>query len=253
VENFADYIECAGAHFECPCAANAYPSSDLLMKLRTLFRLIALAISSSPLAVNAQIDDFGYGVRGNVSEFMSRDIQFSPTWQSYQSYAQPTAVSMQRPAAPRAPAPLSNTATIDASPLPKQTDYALRFFGGDSARQTLQQLPQRVPSGASGPLSMTPRGQKPFRNMSHGHTISPWLNLDRPETSEELPNYFTFVRPQFEQNNVNHRQQRDLNNLQRQVQTASYNAPVTARGGIPSTGHGSRFGDTGRYYGGWRR
>jgi hypothetical protein len=214
-----------------------------------------MAIACSPFAANAQMNDVGYGVGDNVTEFMTRDIQFSPAWQSYQSYAQPMASTMQRPAATRssAPAPLPSSATIGARPLPKQTDYALRFFGGESARQTLQQMPQRVPSGASGPLSMTPRGQKPFRNRSHGQTISPWLNLDRPETSEELPNYFTFVRPQFDQSGVNNRQQRELQTLQRQVQKVSYNAPATSRTGIPATGHSSRFGDTGRYYGGWRR
>jgi hypothetical protein len=242
----------------CGCIVCTPLRTLLRMKDRSMnlnnARFLALAICCFPFAASAQINEYGYGV-GNVSEFMSRDLQFTPTWQSYQAYPQPVGTTTMRPATarPMAPAPLPSSATAGAMPLPKQTEYALRFFGGESARQTLQQMPQRASSGSYVPANTVARAQKPHGNMTRGHTISPWLNLDRPETSGDLPNYFTFVRPQFEQNDVNGRQQRELQSLQRKVQTASYNAPTTSRTGTPATGHASRFGDTGSYYGGWRR
>jgi hypothetical protein len=141
------------------------------------------------------------------------------------------------------------------TPLPKQTEYALKFFGGEAARETLEQMPSR-PSIVSAPrtaTAATARGHKPFQHASRGSTISPWLNLDRPETPEELPNYFTFVRPQFEQNEINGRQQREILRLERKVQQASYGTAPAGRSATPATGHGTRFGDTGHFYGGWQR
>ena len=215
--------------------------------------LLALTVMCGPVTVaTGQISDYatGYGYTGAVA----RDLAFGPEWRSYQALTRPTGGHGSRPAATdtTAPMPSISAATPPVAPLLKQTDYALRFFGGESARRTLQQIPQR-PASSSQPLAAgAARGQKPFLHATRGQTISPYLNLDRPENSEELPNYFTFVRPQIEQNEVNRRQQRELLKLERQVQTASF-GNAAARSGAPGTGHGTRFGDTGRYYGGWRR
>lgn len=225
------------------------------MKHFTSSRLFALAILCGSVTVaKGQINDYdgGYGYTGSIA----RDLAFGPEWRSYQALTRPTGGHVSRPVATNTAAtiPSAPLATPPVAPLPKQTDYALRFFGGESARRTLQQMPQRPASSSqSRPLATgVARGQKPFKHASSGQTISPYLNLDRPETSEELPNYFTFVRPQNEQNEVNRRQQRELVKLERQVQTATF-GNAAARSAAPGTGHSTRFGDTGRYYGGWRR
>lgn len=225
------------------------------MNRPTWSTVIAFAIACNAGVAQAQINEYGYTAGTNVSDFMTHDMRFSPLWQSYQANQRAVNTPLPQPMPSRstAPAALPPSAIVGATPLPKQTDYALRFFGGESARQTLQQMPQRASSGSSVPVPAVARAQKPYRSVSRGHTISPWLNLDRPETSEELPNYFTYVRPQFEQNDVNRRQQHEMNNLQRQVQTVSYTSSASNRAGTPATGHSSRFNDTGRFYGGWKR
>jgi hypothetical protein len=134
-------------------------------------------------------------------------------------------------------------------PLNKSAENALNFYGGgQQARNVLNQMPQRPSSmaatnGAPAPRSM---GAKPFGNASNGTTISPYLNLFREEQSENIPNYYAFVRPQQQQMEQNRQQQMQTNRLQRQVQQAMYQAP--ASGGAPGTGHATRFGNTGGYY-----
>jgi hypothetical protein len=198
-----------------------------------------------------QVDVLGYG---DAPGMLTHDLLSGPEWRSYQSIAPPVPSASIRPPATQSPPPMpvSTPASVSSVPMLKQTDYALRFFGGDSARQTLQQMPQRPQSTARSFVPVGRQAGKPFQNASNGATISPYLNLDRPENSEELPNYFTFVRPQFEQQSVNRRQQREMQKLERQVQATSYTAPASGSG-MPGTGHGTRFGNTGRYYGGWRR
>lgn len=88
---------------------------------------------------------------------------------------------------------------------------------------------------------------KPFAGMGAGPTVSPYLNLFREETENAVPNYYTFVRPQQDQFDANRQQQAQLQQLQRQVRQATYqSAPTNVAGG-------ARYGDTGRFYSGWRR
>ncbi|MEQ8847015.1 hypothetical protein [Botrimarina sp.] len=88
---------------------------------------------------------------------------------------------------------------------------------------------------------------KPFSAVSSSPTVSPYLNLFRSEDDRAAPNYYTFVQPQIQQNEMAQQQRMQLDRLQRQVQQASYNRPT-----VPSTGP-ARYGDTGRWYSGWQR
>lgn len=88
---------------------------------------------------------------------------------------------------------------------------------------------------------------KPFSGAGAGSPISPYLNLFRSEEQNAAPNYYAFVRPQLQQEEANRQQQAQLQQLQRQVQQATYTTPAASVAG------GARYGDTGRYYGGWRR
>jgi hypothetical protein len=58
-----------------------------------------------------------------------------------------------------------------------------------------------------------------------------------------------YVRPQLDQNRINHNQHAQTRKLQQQVRTASAPGVVTsAGGGIPTTGHSSQFMNSGGYY-----
>lgn len=100
-----------------------------------------------------------------------------------------------------------------------------------------------------GASTAQPAGKlKPFGyTMSSGPTVSPYLNLYRPDAERGAPNYYTFVRPVQEQADAQRLQQIQLQQLQRQVQQTSYTAPAASVAG------GARYGETGHFYGGWRR
>ena len=100
--------------------------------------------------------------------------------------------------------------------------------------------------GAQGARPMS-NAAKPFNMASTGPTISPYLNLFRGDEGRAAPNYNTFVRPMQDQAEATRQQQMQMQQLQRQIQQANYSAPTGATAG------GARYGETGHYYGGWRR
>jgi hypothetical protein len=136
------------------------------------------------------------------------------------------------------------------APVTNQTRRALDFYGGQSALNTLSEMPCRTPiqPATSGQL---PHSGKPFQSASSGPTISPYLNLfrDERESSEALPSYFSFVRPQMQQQAANEQQQREIAQLQRQLQSG----PQHRAASVPGSGTPARFMDTAQFYGGWRR
>ena len=99
------------------------------------------------------------------------------------------------------------------------------------------------------PVATGPIG-KPFTGLPDTPTVSPYLNLFREESADAAPNYFAFVRPQIQQQAALREQQQQLRTLERQVRQASIGAPATAGG---RSSQAARYGDTGRYYSGWRR
>jgi hypothetical protein len=184
--------------------------------------------------------------------------------------AEPDAIPVPPPSAPTppaqpspqaAPAPRSHFGVrpqvvaqpLYEPPLPNQTRHALAFYGGYSARTTLSQMPRRTPiqPAPSRPL----RGPtKPFQNVNQEPTLSPYINLYREEEDADLPNYFTYVRPQMEQLQLNQLQQRELQQLRGQVQNMSPPAAGTQYQSMRAPGGGApaRFMDTAQFYGGWR-
>jgi hypothetical protein len=139
-----------------------------------------------------------------------------------------------------------------------QTRQALGYFGGYSARTTLNQMPRRTPIQASPPRPMN-RQLKPFQAVYREPTVSPYLNLHRDEAnSESAPNYFSLVRPQVDQIEANRRQQREIQQLRGQLQGLSSTVvrpQISAYqpSALPATGTPARFGDTAQFYGGSRR
>lgn len=140
-------------------------------------------------------------------------------------------------------------------PTTSQTAQVLNFYGGNSARATLSQMPRRTPLQAVPVLPPRPKS-KPFQTVYRDPTISPYLNLYREdETSGSAPNYFAFVRPQIDQIEANRAQQRELHQLRGQINNVSTSV-VGARyqgGQLPSTGTPSRYMDTAQFYSGMRR
>jgi hypothetical protein len=129
---------------------------------------------------------------------------------------------------------------------------ALNFFGAPQnvAFGTHQRTVQPPAPVA---VQTKPMG-KPFSTYRAQSTISPYLRLDYLETDTALPNYYMFVRPALDQNNVNSQQANDSRALRAGVRQANaQGAVVRPAGGIPTTGHSSQFMNGGGYYPGVAR
>lgn len=80
-------------------------------------------------------------------------------------------------------------------------------------------------------------------------TVSPYLNLLRPQGGVAIPNYQALVRPQLQQQQINQQQGRQLQQLQRRTyqgpsSQSSAGAPIAIR----STGHTTGFMNYSAYY-----
>jgi hypothetical protein len=124
---------------------------------------------------------------------------------------------------------------------------ALSFFGGSPALAYAARPPRPLPPPR--PVNVGSVA-KPFSGVQQAAAITPYLGLDAAREDESsLPNYFLYVRPQLEQQRINHVQQAQYRRLQQQVRTASAPGVVTSpHGGIPTTGHSSQFMNSGGYY-----
>jgi hypothetical protein len=136
-----------------------------------------------------------------------------------------------------------------------QTRQALNFYGGHSAINTLSEMPRRTPiqPAATGQLQ---HNGKPFQATTAAPTVSPYLNLFRDEraNTEVVPSYYTYIRPQLEQQAAFQQQQQEIQRLQRQVQGGGQGRAAVAPGTMfPGAGTQARYFDTAQFYGGWQR
>lgn len=108
-----------------------------------------------------------------------------------------------------------------------------------------------VAAGATDALAQRPQRYQPSRP-----TVTPYLNLLRNNNSP-LPNYYSLVRPQFNQQALNQQQQTVLLNQQRQIQGLQAGllrgpqsqGPVTGNASwFMNPGSRSTFLNTSRYY-----
>lgn len=143
----------------------------------------------------------------------------------------------------------STESLAQSTPVTNQTRQALNFYGGHSAINTLSSMPRRTPIQPAATGQLQHHG-KPFQGTSAAPTVSPYLNLFRDEraTTEVVPSYYTFVKPQLEQQASFQQQQREIQQLQRQVRGAPSSRTV-----VPGAGTQARYFDTAQFYGGWRR
>lgn len=131
-----------------------------------------------------------------------------------------------------------------------QNRQVLEFYGGRSAARTLSQMPHRstIQLATSGPVQ---HNGKPFQSTTASPTVSPYLNLFREEqgATDPVPSYYTFVRPQLEQQASYQQQQREIEQIRRQMQGGTSTAQRPTYG----VGTQARYFDTAQFYGGWQR
>ena len=109
-----------------------------------------------------------------------------------------------------------------------QTRQALNFYGGHSAINTLSEMPRRTPIQPSSGGQLQHNG-KPFQATTPRPTVSPYLNLFRDErtNTELVPSYYTYIRPQLEQ-------QAATSNNNKRSSGSSGRCRAAARAGLPS-------------------
>lgn len=127
-----------------------------------------------------------------------------------------------------------------------RSNPALSFYGGS---KTLAYAPQnRVQTPAPVQVQTAP-GAKPFMGYQQSSNVTPYLALDFTESPTSLPNYYMFVRPQLEQQQVNQTERAQFRHVQQQLRKAAAGGAVSnPNGGIPTTGHSSQFMNIGGYY-----
>ena len=107
-------------------------------------------------------------------------------------------------------------------------------------------------------LSQTAPGQSPqsrvgyvspTRQILDRPTVSPYLNLLLGDSSlNDLPSYFTQVRPQLESRERARQQARQIKGLQRQVTSVRHDISRMGKPGARTTGHPTRFMNFSHYY-----
>jgi hypothetical protein len=123
---------------------------------------------------------------------------------------------------------------------------ALNFYGGSRAMAYAPQ--NRTAAPAPLPVQTAPMA-KPFSGVQQAGGVSPYLALDARESPTSLPNYYLYVQPQLQQQQMNQVQQAQYRRMQQQLRKAAAGGAVsTPNGGIPTTGHSAQFMNNGGYY-----
>lgn len=132
------------------------------------------------------------------------------------------------------------------------TTPAMRYFGhGHRSPVARHRSRQNVPSAQRFQLA----GGKPFQNINRRPTISPYLSLDTVQSSVGLPNYYSRVLPQIQQQEANQAQASELRRLQQQIRLSKAPGSISnnRNGGVPTTGRSTQFLNNGGYYPSIRR
>ncbi len=169
------------------------------------------------------------------------------------------AATAQQP--PALETPYANSLRQPLQGLPTQTLNTLSFYGVGSTRAgtTLSQIPRSSRPAARLPASAqfgstrvainSPRRTFASSLATMPPAVSPYQNLYREENDDSPPNYYSLVRPQLHQIEVNQVQQRENRRLQQQLRQLSTQGQRSGGSEGPyATGHGTRFMNLGGYY-----
>jgi hypothetical protein len=127
--------------------------------------------------------------------------------------------------------------------------YFTARYNGGVQNQPIQQAPG-LRGHAPAPQAVEITGSKPFQNIQHAPTLSPYLAMDLIESSTQLPNYQAFVQPQLQQRAANDAQAREIARLRQQVRVATSRGVVSRNPtpGVPTTGSSMQFMNMGSYF-----
>jgi hypothetical protein len=94
-----------------------------------------------------------------------------------------------------------------------------------------------------------PRAPRQYRGVTNEPYVSPYLNIVRPGADPAF-NYYTLVQPQLQQQQFNLQQNRNVQNLGRQLQQqeAEIMTPYGAIGRRRSTGRAATYMNYSHYY-----
>lgn len=124
---------------------------------------------------------------------------------------------------------------------------AMQYFSR-GRRVPMKQHQARRPAATSQQVPQTVG--KPFQHVDNRPNLSPYLSLDMVQTNEGIPNYYSRVLPQIEQQESTAKQAAELRRLQQQLRLA--NAPGlnlnSRNAGVPTTGSSSQFMNRGNYF-----
>ena len=174
-------------------------------------------------------------------------------------YASPRAAAPTRPAQPAAQYPVrqatytapTNAPTLVHAPNMNRAPSTVNVYSSSNAQSTLSKMPRPAPVQPRGPaLPMAARG-KPFQSVPSQPVVSPYLNMYRGNSdSNNLPNYFTLVRPQLQQQEANRQQAAELQKLRGQLQNMSSGSGAPTSASMTTHAH---YMDTAQFYKGMRR
>jgi hypothetical protein len=148
----------------------------------------------------------------------------------------------QQHEAPPAPAP---------APVAPRAPVVINVRTSANAQANLNRIPRPAPVQSQGAALPARLPGKPFQGAQFEPAVSPYLNMYRRDVdSNNLPNYFAFVRPQLDQQEAHRQQTAEMQKLRAQIQSLS------TGGGVPNSANMSshaRYMDTGQFYRGLRR
>ncbi|QEG38026.1 hypothetical protein [Bythopirellula goksoeyrii] len=129
---------------------------------------------------------------------------------------------------------------------PVYSTPAAVYFGSAQGNNRQMMTPQQA--AISQPVQLT--GNKPFQDIQHAPTVSPYLSMDLLETGTSLPNYYAYVRPQLQQMETNQRQAEEIRRLKKQVRMSNGQGSLNKNQneGMPTTGGNKQFMNLGNYF-----
>ena len=111
-------------------------------------------------------------------------------------------------------------------------------------------------SRSVGGARLSRNASRPFANIRHRPTVSPFVNLARSDLDFELgvPTYQSTVRPQLDQIDFNQRQSFEMQQINEQIRQIEARTAFQPQGSttIRPTGHVSYFFNYSTYFGGAR-
>jgi hypothetical protein len=129
----------------------------------------------------------------------------------------------------------------------------VNVYASASAQATLNKMPRPAPLERRATTAPGKPHGKPFQGAEPEAAVSPYLNMYRGDGgSAVLPDYFTLVRPQLQQQEAARQQQLEMKKLRTQLQNLSATGGGAAPNSASMTAH-AHYMDTAQFYRGTRR